>query len=52
MQGVPPFIVDRHLEHLDKADPAYGRGVREALERQRGLSENASITTSHAALAG
>ena len=52
MQGVPQFIVDRQLEHFDKADPAYGRGVREALERQRGLSENASITTSHAALAG
>ncbi|MCR6632716.1 MAG: catalase [Magnetospirillum sp.] len=31
MAGVPRAIVDRQLAHFDKADPAYGAGVREAL---------------------
>jgi catalase len=31
MTGVPQFIVDRQLGHFDKADPAYGAGVRAAL---------------------
>jgi catalase len=31
MSGVPQFIVDRQLAHFDKADPAYGAGVRAAL---------------------
>lgn len=33
MQGVPAFIVERQLTHFDKADPAYGAGVRKALGR-------------------
>ena len=33
MQGVPDFIIDRQLGHFDKADPAYGAGVRKALGR-------------------
>ena len=49
MQGVPQFIIDRQLEHFDKADPAYGRGVREALARRSKSDEQASLTTSHAA---
>ena len=31
MQGVPMEIVERQLAHFDKADPAYGEGVRQAL---------------------
>jgi catalase len=31
MTGVPQFIVERQLAHFDKADPAYGAGVRAAL---------------------
>ena len=48
MQGVPQFIVARQLEHFDRAAPASGRGVREALQRQGGSSEHASLSTSHA----
>jgi len=29
--GVPQAIIDRQLAHFDKADPAYGAGVRAAL---------------------
>jgi catalase len=31
MEGVPQLIVERQLSHFDKADPAYGAGVRAAL---------------------
>ena len=31
IQGVPPAIIDKQLAHFDKADPAYGNGVRKAL---------------------
>ncbi|MEX0609694.1 MAG: catalase [Balneolaceae bacterium] len=31
MQGVSDAIVERQLAHFDKADPAYGAGVRKAL---------------------
>ncbi|MEJ0092267.1 MAG: catalase [Methylocella sp.] len=31
MNGVPLFIIDRQLAHFDKADRAYGAGVRAAL---------------------
>ncbi len=31
MAGVPRFIIDRQLAHFDKADGAYGAGVRAAL---------------------
>jgi catalase len=31
MAGVPTFIIDRQLAHFDKADKAYGAGVRAAL---------------------
>ena len=34
MQGVPQGIIDRQLVHFDHADPAYGQGVREALDNQ------------------
>lgn len=33
MQGIPQAIIDRQLAHFDKADPAYGAGVRAALGR-------------------
>src|SRR5690606_28973233 len=32
MQGVPRGIIERQLAHFDKADPAYGAGVRAALD--------------------
>ena len=32
MQGVPQDIIDKQLVHFDKADPAYGNGIRKALE--------------------
>jgi catalase len=32
MEGVPQLVVDRQLNHFDKADPAYGAGVRAALD--------------------
>ncbi|MEE9452304.1 MAG: catalase [Gammaproteobacteria bacterium] len=31
MQGVPQEIIDRQLKHFEKADPAYAKGVKEAL---------------------
>lgn len=34
MQGVPQEIIERQLAHFDKADPAYGEGVRQALAAQ------------------
>lgn len=36
MGGVPQEIIDRQLVHFDKADPAYGAGVRAALKEQDG----------------
>jgi len=33
MEGVPQFIVERQLAHFDKADAAYGAGVRAALAK-------------------
>ncbi|MBU0723848.1 MAG: catalase [Alphaproteobacteria bacterium] len=36
MGGVPQAIIDRQLVHFDKADPAYGAGVRQALARAAG----------------
>ncbi len=32
MDGVPQEIIERQLAHFDKADPAYGDGVRNALQ--------------------
>ncbi|WP_339733489.1 catalase [uncultured Gimesia sp.] len=32
MQGVPQEIIDRQLKHFELADPAYAKGVREALK--------------------
>lgn len=34
MEGVPKEIIDRQLVHFDKADPKYGKGVREALKKK------------------
>ena len=31
MQGVPMEIIQKQLEHFDRADPEYGAGVRRAL---------------------
>jgi len=36
MQGVPKEIVERQLKRFDKVDPAYGKGVREAIKKLRG----------------
>jgi catalase len=36
MSGVPQFIIDRQLGHFDKADPAYGAGIRAALAATKG----------------
>jgi len=33
MQGVPEEIIERQLGHLEKADRAYAKGVREALKK-------------------
>jgi catalase len=33
MNRVPDFILERQLGHFDKADPAYGAGVRAALAK-------------------
>ena len=30
MAGIPAFIAERQFAHFDKADPAYGAGVRKA----------------------
>ena len=39
MEGVPAFIIDRQLVHFDRADPAYGAGVRTALRARAILFE-------------
>ena len=36
MQDVPDDISERQLTLFDKVDPAYGKGVRKALQRLRG----------------
>jgi catalase len=36
MQGVPDDIVERQIKLFDKVDPAYGKGVREAIKKLRG----------------
>ena len=36
MQGVPKEIIERQLKHFDKVDPAYGKGVREAIKKLHG----------------
>lgn len=36
MDGVPAAIMERQLGHFDKADPAYGEGVRKALKELYG----------------
>jgi len=33
MEGVPSEIIHRQLAHFDQADPAYGEGVRRAVQR-------------------
>ncbi|WP_353233811.1 catalase [Diaphorobacter ruginosibacter] len=33
--GVSEHIVQRHIEHCTKADPAYGKGVADAIARQK-----------------
>jgi catalase len=35
IDGVPEDIVARQLEHFSRADPAYGAGVADAIERRR-----------------
>ncbi|MGV8920062.1 MAG: catalase [Pseudomonas sp.] len=35
IQGVEDMIVERHISNCTKADPAYGAGVREAINRLR-----------------
>ncbi|WP_397448522.1 catalase [Pseudomonas sp. NA-150] len=35
IQGVEQMIVERHISNCTKADPAYGAGVREAINRLR-----------------
>lgn len=35
IDGVPADIVARQLEHFSRADPAYGAGVADAIERRR-----------------
>ena len=35
MQGVPQRIIDLQISHFSKADPAYGAGIRKALEKMK-----------------
>ena len=48
MQGVPVYIIERQLVHFDKADPAYGAGVRAALQTA-GDHNNISVQEESAA---
>ena len=32
INGISQHIIDKHIEHCTKADPAYGAGVKAALE--------------------
>jgi catalase len=54
MQGVPQEIIDRQLVHFDKADPAYGAGVREALKKTHDVHfpENLNPVPEEATVAG
>jgi len=36
MQGVPKNIIERQLKLFDKVDPAYGKGVRDAIKKLNG----------------
>jgi len=36
MQGVPKNIIERQLKLFDKVDPAYGKGIRDALKKLGG----------------
>ena len=33
--GVSEHIVKKHIEHCTKADPAYGKGVADAIAKQK-----------------
>ncbi|MNT75661.1 Catalase [compost metagenome] len=35
INGVSQYIIDKHIDHCTKADPAYGAGVKAALEAVR-----------------
>ena len=35
INGVSQHIIDRHIAHCTQADPAYGAGVKAALEAVR-----------------
>ena len=37
MQGVPESIVERQIALFDRVDPAYGAGVRVALDEKKPL---------------
>ena len=42
MDGVPSEIIERQLAHFSKADPAYGAGVADAVNKKYGLNVKAS----------
>ncbi|MDC7683385.1 catalase [Asticcacaulis sp. BYS171W] len=42
MAGVPDFIVERALGHFDRIDPAYGDGIRAALDAAKGSAAEAN----------
>uniref|UniRef100_E6PV21 Catalase immune-responsive domain-containing protein n=1 Tax=mine drainage metagenome TaxID=410659 RepID=E6PV21_9ZZZZ len=46
MRGIPQFIIERQLVHFDKADPKWGKGVREALVKldQAGAGQDRART--------
>jgi catalase len=51
MQGVPPYIIDRQIEHFHRADPAWAEGVREAIRRIHTSEASAPTTAANVAAA-
>jgi catalase len=41
MEGVPDYIIERQVGHLNKVDPSYGAGVLAAIAKKRGLQNAA-----------
>jgi catalase len=39
MHGIPQFIMDRQLEHFDRADPKYGASVRQMLQKRNAIND-------------
>jgi catalase len=48
MQGVPAKIIDQQVEHVRRADPAYGEGAKRAVKQTHTPPASAPTTAADA----